>query len=92
MFMSTEEINVGHTIVGIVSATSRIMLAADEIDQYQMFDQLIEETKRKLTKRAELKDGDGLIGIHFNTEVANVGVAPKFLIVVGYGTVVKLDK
>ncbi|WP_412988325.1 heavy metal-binding domain-containing protein [Pediococcus siamensis] len=92
MFLSTEEINVGHTIVGLVSATSRIMLAADEIDQYQMFDQLIEEAKQKLTKRAELKGGDGLVGVRFNTEIVNVNVAPKFLIVVGYGTVVKLDK
>ncbi|AVK99715.1 hypothetical protein SIN07_06255 [Pediococcus inopinatus] len=92
MFMSTEEVNAGHTIIDIVSATSRIMLSADEIDQYQMFDQLIEETKQKLTKRAELKDGDGLVGVHFNTEIVNVSVAPKFLVVVGYGTVVKLDE
>ena len=56
----------------------------------QFIDDLIEQVKPLLLQKAEDQGGDGLIYVNFNTEVAQMSVAPRFLIVTGYGTVVKL--
>lgn len=91
MFITTEGINVGHTIKGVVEATTSLMLASEDIDKFNLFDQLFDEAKEKLEKKAELLDGNGIIGLKYNTEIAQVSVAPKFLVVHAYGTVVKTD-
>ncbi|KRN94608.1 hypothetical protein [Pediococcus stilesii] len=92
MFITTEAINVGYTIKGVVEATSSLMLSSEDIDKYNMFDQLFDDSKNKIQKKAELLNGDGIIGLRYNTEVTEVQGAPKFLIVHAYGTVISIDK
>jgi len=92
MFITTEGINAGYTIKDVVEATSSLMLASEDIDKYNMFDQLSDEAKQKLKKKADLLEGDGIIGLKYNTEVVEVNGAPKFLVVHGYGTVILIDK
>ncbi|WP_353989158.1 heavy metal-binding domain-containing protein [Pediococcus argentinicus] len=92
MFMTTEGLSVGHTIKGVVESTAHLMLASEDIDKFNMFDQLFEEAKAKLERKAKVLDGDGIIGLRFNTEIAEMQVAPKFLVVHAYGTVVKIDQ
>ncbi|MCZ3394081.1 hypothetical protein MU545_20000, partial [Enterococcus faecium] len=67
MFITTEGINAGYTIKDVVEATSSLMLASEDIDKYNMFDQLFDEAKQKLKKKADLLEGDGIIGLKYNT-------------------------
>lgn len=92
MFITTTGINTGYTIKGVVEATSSLMLASEDIDKYNMFDQLFDSSKAKIQKKAALLDGDGIIGLKYNTEIAEVQGAPKFLVVHAYGTVIAIDK
>lgn len=90
MFLTTGDLQRSHMIKSVVSATEHLMFQSDEIDQFDRFDGLIEKVKQDLMEKAEAQDGDGLIYVNFNTEIAQVSVAPRYLIVTGYGTVVKL--
>lgn len=92
MFMTTGDLQRAHMIKGVVSVTKHLMFQSDEIDQFNRFDDLIEQVKPELLKKAKAQKGDGLIYVHFNTEIAQMSVAPRFLVVTGYGTVVKLVK
>ncbi len=41
-----------------------------------------------MKQRASDNGADGIINIKFNTEIAQLQVAPKFLVVTGYGTMI----
>ncbi|UPM41267.1 hypothetical protein [Pediococcus acidilactici] len=92
MFITTTGINAGYTIKDVVEATASLMLPSEDIDKYNMFDQLFDESKEKIKKKAELSGGDGIIGLKYNSEVVELNGAPKFLVVHAYGTVVVIDK
>lgn len=53
-------------------------------------DQLFSDVEAKLKSRATAKGADGVVNVRFTTDVANVQVAPKFLVVTGYGTMIQL--
>lgn len=90
MFMTTGDLQRPHMIKTVVSATEHTMFESDAIDQFEGFDDLIDKVKADLMQKAAANDGDGLIYVNFNTEVVRMSVAPRFLVVTGYGTVVKL--
>ncbi|BDZ30660.1 hypothetical protein RA086_05770 [Lactiplantibacillus sp. WILCCON 0030] len=90
MFLTTGDLQRSHMIKSVVSATEHLMFESDGIDQFERFDGLIDKVKQDLMAKAEAQDGDGLIYVNFNTEIAQMSVAPRFLVVTGYGTVVKL--
>lgn len=90
MFMTTGDLQRSHMIKTVVSATEHTMFESDAIDQFEGFDDLIDKVKADLMQKAAANDGDGLIYVNFNTEVVRMSVAPHFLVVTGYGTVVKL--
>ncbi|MDO4903455.1 MAG: heavy metal-binding domain-containing protein [Limosilactobacillus sp.] len=90
MFLSTEACPQAHRVLGIVNATSHLMLPSEAIDSFESMDQLFSEVEEKLKQRAEAKGADGIVNIRFTTDVANVQVAPRFLVLTGYGTMVQL--
>lgn len=90
MFLSTEEFPQAHRILGIVHATSHLMLPSEEIDSFESMDQLFSDVETKMKQRAAAKGADGIVNIRFNTDVANVQVAPKFLVLTGYGTMIQV--
>lgn len=90
MFQSTGGIGQSHQVLGIVNATAHLMLSSETIDAFESMDQLFVEVQEKLAERATAKGADGIIDIRFNTQSVRVQVAPKFLVVTGYGTMVKL--
>ncbi|AYM02904.1 heavy metal-binding domain-containing protein [Levilactobacillus yiduensis] len=89
MFMTTGGLNRTHAIQGILTATASKMLRSEKPDEFSLFDGLFDEVKQDLMKQAQETDADGLIEVRFNTEVVRMNVAPKFLVVHGYGTAVK---
>ncbi|WP_341778562.1 heavy metal-binding domain-containing protein [Levilactobacillus sp. HBUAS70063] len=92
MFMSTGGLNRTHAIQGILTATAHTMLRSEKPDQFELFDDLFAEVKQQLMKQAQDGGADGLIEVRFNTEVVRMNVAPKFLVVHGYGTAIKFPK
>ena len=92
MFLSTENFPGKHQVLGIVSGTAKVMLPSDSIDQFEAFDQLFADVQEILKQRAAGHGADGVVGIRFEQTVANVQVAPKFLVLAGYGTMIKLVK
>ncbi|MFD1548506.1 heavy metal-binding domain-containing protein [Levilactobacillus fuyuanensis] len=92
MFMTTGGLNRSHQIQGILTATAHTMLRSEKPDQFELFDGLFDEAKQELMKKAQEMGADGLIEVRFNTEIAQMNVAPKFLVVHGYGTAVKFPK
>ena len=90
MFLSTEAFPQAHRILGIVNATSHLTLPSEDIDAFESMDQLFSEVEGKLKSRATAKGADGVVNVRFTTNVANVQVAPKFLVVTGYGTMIQL--
>ena len=92
MFLSTENFPGKHQVLGIVSGTAKVMLPSDSIDQFEAFDQLFADVQEILKQRAAGHGADGVVGIRFEQTVANVQVAPKFLVLTGYGTMIKLVK
>ncbi|MFC6201497.1 hypothetical protein ACFP1L_06375 [Lactiplantibacillus nangangensis] len=90
MFLTTGDLQRSHMIKSVVSATEHAMFQSDHIDQFERFDELIDQVKQDLIQKAQDQDGDGLIYVNFNTEVVQMSVAPRFLVVTGYGTIVKL--
>ena len=67
-----------------------LMLPSEAIDEFEAFDQLFPAVEEKLKQKASEKGADGIVGVRFTTNVANVQVAPKFLVLTGYGTMVQL--
>ncbi|KRN26064.1 hypothetical protein FD14_GL003133 [Secundilactobacillus similis DSM 23365 = JCM 2765] len=68
------------------------MLTSEKPDEFELFDQLFEDAKQQLFQKTKARGGDGIVNVSFNTEVVRMSVAPKFLIVHGYGTVITLPK
>lgn len=89
MFMTTGGLNRAHAIQGILTATAHTMLRSEKPDEFSLFDGLFDEVKQNLMKQAQTMGADGLIEVRFNTEIAQMNVAPKFIVVHGYGTAVK---
>lgn len=92
MFMSTGAYNSAHIIKGVIAVTVSTMLKSERPDEFSKFDGLFDEAKQKLFEKAKSKGGDGVVDVSFNTEVVRMSVAPKFLVVHGYGTVIALPK
>lgn len=90
MFLSTEAYPQAHRILGIVNATSHLMLPSEAVDSFESMDQLFSDVEEKMKQRAQEKGADGIVNVRFNTNVANVQVAPKFLVLTGYGTMIQL--
>lgn len=88
MFMTTGGLNRSHAIQGILTATAHDMLTSEKPDAFERFDPLFEAVKQELMKQARESGADGLINVRFNTEVVQMNVAPKFLVVHGYGTAI----
>ncbi|KRM74132.1 heavy metal-binding domain-containing protein [Secundilactobacillus collinoides] len=91
MFMSTGAFNQPHVIKGVAAVTCHTQLTSEKPDQFELFDQLFDEAKQKLYQKAAAKNADGIVDVSFNTEVVRMSVAPKFLIVHAYGTVISLE-
>lgn len=92
MFLSTESYPQAHQILGIVNATSHLAMPSNAIDSFESYDQLFVDVQEKLKVRASQKGADGVVDIHFTTDIANMQVAPKFLVLTAYGTMIKLIK
>lgn len=92
MFLSTEAFPQAHQILGIVNATSHLAMPNEAIDSFETMDQLFSDVQQRLKMRAAQKGADGIVGVHFTTNVANMQVAPKFLVLTAYGTMIKLVK
>lgn len=92
MFMSTGAYNQAHVIKGVIAVTVSTMLKSEKPDEFSKFDALFDEAKQKLFEKAQAKNGDGVVDVSFNTEVVRMSVAPKFLVVHGYGTVISLPQ
>lgn len=89
MFLTTGDINRSYVILGIVNATVKKDLRADEIDQVDQFDDLYTSVKSKLQDRAIAKNGDGVLQVRFIPQVIEIAGGPKYLQLHGYGTAVK---
>ncbi|GEO73912.1 hypothetical protein FD30_GL000147 [Levilactobacillus namurensis DSM 19117] len=92
MFMTTGGLNRAHAIQGILTATAHDMLRSEKPDEFERFDVLFDEVKQQLMQQAQTAGADGLIEVRFNTEVVQMNVAPKFLVVHGYGTAIKFPE
>ncbi|WP_137597732.1 hypothetical protein [Paucilactobacillus kaifaensis] len=90
MFLTTGSIDKPHVIKGIVNATSHLMLSSETIDAFESIEQLFPDVEEKMKQIATDHNADGIVDIKFNTEVVQLQVAPKFLVVTGYGTMVSL--
>ncbi|WP_034986436.1 hypothetical protein [Liquorilactobacillus sucicola] len=92
MFLTTRDINRTYMILGIVNATVKRTLTADRIDEVDQYDEMYNQVKEKLIERAAVKEGDGVIGVNFNSEIVRVAVGPKYMLLHGYGTAIKFPK
>lgn len=92
MFLTTGEINRTYTIKGIVNATVKKTLTAEQLDEVDNYDDLYKEVEVRLIERAVAKDGDGIIGVRFEPQIVRVSVGPKYLMLHGYGTVISFPK
>ncbi|WGN89623.1 hypothetical protein [Ligilactobacillus faecis] len=92
MFLTTGEINRTYTIKGIVNATVKKTLTAEQLDEVDNYDDLYKEVEALLIERAVAKDGDGIIGVRFEPQIVRVSVGPKYLMLHGYGTVISFPK
>lgn len=92
MFMTTGGLNRSHMIQGILTATAHDMLRSEKPDDFDRFEPLFDQVKQDLLQQAQTAGADGLIEVRFNTEVVRMNVAPKFLVVHGYGTAIKFPQ
>lgn len=90
MFLTTGSIGQPHAILGIVNATVQRTLAADEIDHVGDFADLYEQVKSKLAEQTADFGGDGVVEVRFAPEVVRVVASPKYLVLHGYGTAIRL--
>ncbi len=65
MFLTTGEINQSYMILGVVNATLKRTLTAEQIDEVDCYEELYTQVKTKLIEKAVAKNGDGIIGVHF---------------------------
>lgn len=92
MFMTTGGLNRSHMIQSILTATAHDMLRSEKPDDFDRFEPLFDQVKQDLLQQAQTAGADGLIEVRFNTEVVRMNVAPKFLVVHGYGTAIKFPQ
>ena len=92
MFLTTGGINRTYAIKGIVNATIKKTLLAEEIDKVDQYDELYVEFKRRLAKRATALNGDAVIEVRFIPEIVRVSVGPKYMLLHGYGTVISFPR
>lgn len=92
MFLSTEGFPQAHRILGIVNATGHLAMPSEAIDSFESMDQLFSDVQEKLRQRASEKGADGVVEVRFTTNVANMQVAPKFLVLTAYGTMIQFIK
>ncbi|HIX02460.1 MAG TPA: hypothetical protein H9861_06870 [Candidatus Ligilactobacillus excrementigallinarum] len=92
MFLSTGGLNQGYAIHGIVNATVKQELQADELDRVDDFDDLYDQVKMKLIDKAVTKNADGVINVRFEPQVVRVSVGPKYIVLHGYGTAISFLK
>lgn len=90
MFLSTGGLNQGYAIHGIVNATVKEELHADELERVDDFDDLYEQVEMKLIEKAVTKNAEGIINVRFEPQVVRVSVGPKYIVLHGYGTAVSL--
>ena len=74
MFLSTGGLNQGYAIHGIVNATVKEELHADELERVDDFDDLYEQVEMKLIEKAVAKNADGIINVRFEPQVVRVSV------------------
>ena len=67
-------------------------MPTEAIDSFESMDQLFSDVQEKLKRRASEKGADGVVGVRFTTDVANMQVAPKFLVLTAYGTMIQFVK
>lgn len=92
MYLSTGSATKAHEVIGITTATSHLMLESETIDAFESIDQLFPDVQEKMRQHAAEKDANAIVDVRFNTEVVRMSVAPKFLVVTGYGTMVKFTE
>ncbi|KRL04944.1 hypothetical protein FD46_GL001168 [Liquorilactobacillus oeni DSM 19972] len=77
-------------ILGVVNATIKKTLTAEQIDEVDCYDDLYDQVKTKLIERTVAKNGDGIISVHFVPQIVNVAIGPKYVLLHGYGTAISL--
>lgn len=90
MFLTTGSIGQPHAILGIVNATVKAELAADELDKIADYAALYEQVEEKLADQAAAVGGDGIVEVRFVPEVVQLQISPKFKLLHAYGTAVRL--
>ena len=90
MFLSTSGLNQSYILKGIVNATVKRTLKAEELDEVDQFDNLYAQVQKKLENN-EL-DADGVIDIRFVPQIVRVSVGPKYMLLHGYGTAISFPK
>ena len=61
LFLTTGEVKQAYTIKGIVNATVKKTLTAEQLDEVDNFDELYRQVQDILIERAVAKDGDGTV-------------------------------
>ena len=88
MFLSTSGLNQSYILKGIVNATVKRTLKAEELDEVDQFDNLYAQVQKKLENKALELDADGVIDIRFVPQIVRVSVGPKYMLLHGYGTAI----
>ena len=73
LFLTTGEVKQAYTIKGIVNATVKKTLTAEQLDEVDNFDELYRQVQDILIERAVAKDGDGIIGVSFEPQIDYLG-------------------
>lgn len=92
MFLSTSGLNQSYILKGIVNATVKRTLKAEELDEVDQFNNLYAQVQKKLENKALELDADGVINIRFVPQIVRVSVGPKYMLLHGYGTAISFPK
>ena len=92
MFLSTSGLNQSYILKGIVNATVKRTLKAEELDEVDQFDNLYAQVQKKLENKALELDADGVINIRFVPQIVRVSVGPKYMLLHGYATAISFPK
>ncbi|KRM19391.1 hypothetical protein FC40_GL000077 [Ligilactobacillus hayakitensis DSM 18933 = JCM 14209] len=92
MFLSTTNLNQSYILKGIVNATVKKTLKAEEIDEVDQFDILYKQVQQKLEVAASDLGADGVIDVRFEPQIVRVSVGPKYMLLHGYGTAISFPK
>ena len=84
MFLSTSGLNQSYILKGIVNATVKRTLKAEELDEVDQFDNLYAQVQKKLENKALELDADGVIDIRFVPQIVRVSVGQKYMLLHGY--------